>query len=189
MLVLFSGPIDRDDSLAILFRRLGCVVTEVDTKIGGDEHDVTVPRVAERLRARVAAGDFHLVFAAPPCQSFSVAHRPKLRDASHPEGLPTVPDEWRRYIAKHNLICSFTFALLAEAETAGAMVMVENPAARGGPPVGTDQAYWKRYTAIMGPCTDLLLSRLLSLAPLSHNKHSRKNPSRSYDLPQPTIAA
>ena len=98
--------------------------------------------MADALRARVQAGEFAILIMAPPCQSYSVAHRPRLRSAEHPEGLPTVPSEWRRYLDKHNLITAFTFALADAAEAGGAMVMIENPAARSGPPVGEAAAYW-----------------------------------------------
>lgn len=145
VLILFAGPPERADSLAAFMRSLGIRAVCIDTKAGGVAHDVTRPEVAARLMGRVQAGEFAVVFAAPPCQSYSVAHRPRLRSAEHPEGLPVVPDEWRRYVAKHNALTAFTFGLLGAAEAAGAMVLVENPAARGGPPIGDPRAVWRRH--------------------------------------------
>ena len=141
-LILFAGPPERDDGLAAYLQLLGFDVVTIDTKEGGAAHDVTRAEVAAELRARVHAGEFDVLIAAPPCQSFSIAHRPRLRSAEHPEGLPTVPAEWRRYLLKHNLIAAFTFALADVAEEAGAMVIIENPAARSGPPIGAAAAYW-----------------------------------------------
>eukprot|EP00965_Chrysotila_dentata_P000075 2675-Pleurochrysis_carterae.AAC.1 len=39
---------------------------------------------------------------------------PQLRSRAEPEGIQPVPTRWRRYVAKHNALASFT-AELAEA--------------------------------------------------------------------------
>jgi hypothetical protein len=101
--------------------------------------------VTDKLMAAATAGRYAFVFAAPPCQSYSVAHRPQLRSDEHPLGLPTVPREWRRYLDKHNAITAFTFQLLDAAEDGGAATMAENPAARNGPPIGDAAAQWRRH--------------------------------------------
>ena len=77
-LIVFAGP-GHDSDLAARLRARGVAVTVVDTKVGGAEHDVRQPLVGQRLIERVRRGDYDVVFAAPPCESFSVAHRPQLR--------------------------------------------------------------------------------------------------------------
>jgi hypothetical protein len=76
-LIVFSGP-GHDADLAARLRARGVAVTVVDTKVGGAGHDVRRPSVGQRLITRVRRGDYDMVFAAPPCESFSVAHRPQL---------------------------------------------------------------------------------------------------------------
>ena len=146
ILILFAGPPERKDGLAAFLRKLGCAVTEIDVRIGGAEHDVLDPVVQQRLLARVQGGEFHAIFAAPPCKSFSVAHRPKLRTVLHPEGLPVIPTEWRQYVNRHNRIAEFTFDILKIVDDNGGIAMVENPAARNGPPHGHAAAKWNKYS-------------------------------------------
>lgn len=144
-LILFAGPGDRPDSLARYMTSLGWDVTAIDSKIGGRAHDVTQPEVRQALLAQARAGHFHLVFAAPPCKSFSVAHRPTLRSEDHPEGLPLVPSEWREFLARHSGMANFTFDIVGAVEAAGGVGVVENPAARNGPPIGDQRAFWRRH--------------------------------------------
>eukprot|EP00965_Chrysotila_dentata_P093215 3079307-Pleurochrysis_carterae.AAC.1 len=42
------------------------------------------------------------MFVAPPCSSFSVAHRPSLRTRVDPEGTRTAPPQWAAYLRRHN---------------------------------------------------------------------------------------
>ena len=114
----------------------------VDTKLGGRQHDVRRSAVGDKLLGRVLRGEFDFVFAAPPCESFSVAHRPQLRSRRQPTGLANAPHEWRAYLRKHNELAAWTARLLEAAETAGALWACENPADRGkrGSP-----AYWQRH--------------------------------------------
>ena len=70
-LIVFAGP-GHDSDLAARLRARGVAVTVVDTKVGGAEHDVRQPLVGQRLIERVRRGDYDVVFAAPPCESFSV---------------------------------------------------------------------------------------------------------------------
>lgn len=145
-LILFAGPGERADRLAAFLAAVGFDTTEVDIKIGGSAHDVARPDVRELILVLARAGRFDLVIAAPPCQSFSVLHRPRLRTSAHPEGLPLVPPEWARYVRKHNLIAAFAFEVVAAVVSAGGEALVENPAARSGPPVGVAAAAWARFS-------------------------------------------
>ena len=67
-----------------------CVDTvNQDTK----DMDITDDAVWSRLKAKIQAGNFHFIFAGPPCRTFSVARQvrpgpPPLRDRQHPYGFP-----------------------------------------------------------------------------------------------------
>ena len=141
-LVVFAGPGERPDGLAAYLRSFGWRVVEVDILIGAEAHDVTSHVVAATLITRTANGEFAAVFLAPPCSSYSVAHRPKLRSAAQPEGITPIPSEWTAYLAKHNAITAAAFDIVEAALMAGADVLVENPADRGyvdGP------AFWHQH--------------------------------------------
>ena len=140
-LIVFAGP-GHDDDLASSLRARGLHVDAVDTKLGGHDHDVTIPAVADALLSATASGRYDFVFIATPCSSYSVAHRPQLRSRRNPMGLPSVPLPWARYIEKHNLLGSFTARLVAAAESAGIPWAIENPADRGD---ASSPAYWKLY--------------------------------------------
>ena len=142
VLILFAGPGGRVDGLAAALRRLGLEAVEIDTKIGFGDHDLTKPCVAGPILAAIRGGAYAAVFIATPCCSYSVAHRPKLRSREHPEGLPTVPAEWRRYLAKHNALAAFTAAALVACQAAHVPCAVENPADRGIE--GTPQ-FWRKH--------------------------------------------
>eukprot|EP00966_Prymnesium_polylepis_P170380 3938419-Prymnesium_polylepis.1 len=44
----------------------------IDTQLGGAQHDLLRPDLRGWLLRGVAGGEYDLVFAAPPCSSFSV---------------------------------------------------------------------------------------------------------------------
>ena len=129
-LIVFTGP-GHESDLAARLRARGVRVTVVDTKVGGAEHDVRRLGVGRRLIDRVRRGDYDIVFAAPPCESFSVAHRPQLRSRRQAAGLRNAPAEWLSYLRKHNELASWTMELAAAAHDAGVIWAIENPADRG----------------------------------------------------------
>ena len=141
ILIVFSGDDERDDGLPARCRALGARVTCIDTKVGGNSHDVRRPEVARGLEARVAAGEFDVVFFGTPCESFSIAHRPQLRSRRQLRGLQPPPPGWERYLAKHNALADWTAALARIAYDAGAEFLIENPADRGDE---SSAAYWAR---------------------------------------------
>ena len=106
-------------------------MTVVDTKVGGAEHDVRRDGIGRRLIERVRRGDYDVVFAAPPCESFSVAHRPQLRSRRQAAGLHNAPAEWLAYLRKHNQLAAWTAQLAEAAHDAGVLWAIENPADRG----------------------------------------------------------
>eukprot|EP00325_Prymnesiales_sp_UTEX-LB-985_P027142 CAMPEP_0174730922 /NCGR_PEP_ID=MMETSP1094-20130205/56516_1 /TAXON_ID=156173 /ORGANISM="Chrysochromulina brevifilum, Strain UTEX LB 985" /LENGTH=160 /DNA_ID=CAMNT_0015933241 /DNA_START=131 /DNA_END=610 /DNA_ORIENTATION=+ len=122
-LIVFSGPGDRADGIAAYMRALGWRVVEIDILVGGAAHDMANPSTAATLIARVATGEFAVVFLAPPCSSYSVAHRPKLRSAAQPEGVTPIPAAWAAYLAKHNRMTAAAFDIVSAARSSGAHVM------------------------------------------------------------------
>ena len=137
-LIVFAGPGHSSD-LAARLRARGVAVTVVDTKVGGGGHDIRRPQVGQRLIDRVRRGDYDIVFAAPPCESFSVAHRPQLRSRRQAAGLRDVPAEWQAYLRKHNEIAAWTARLAWAAHDAGVLWAIENPADRG---LRESPAFW-----------------------------------------------
>ena len=73
-------------------------------------------------------------FAAPHGPWAAVASGPRLRPADHPDGLPRARANWQREWDQHNRSARVAVALVAAAREAGVLVMVENPADRGGSP-------------------------------------------------------
>ena len=142
VLVLFAGA-GHDRDLPARLRARGLHVTAIDTKLGDYRHDVTQPAVSSSIINDIAGRAYDAVFIATPCSSYSVAHRPQLRSRRQPMGITGTPPEWRRYLAKHNLIGSFTAAAMRAAHAAGVPWAVENPADRGD---RDSPAFWDHYT-------------------------------------------
>ena len=90
---------------------------------------------------RAHNGDFFAVFAAPPCNSFSVSRfftpkdrkpgPPPLRDRDHPLGLPHLAPRRVRQVRRANAIINRTAAILLASWQAGAEFIIENPPDRG----------------------------------------------------------
>ena len=139
VLIVFSGP-GHDLDLASRLRARGATIHEVDTKLGGHRHDVTRPAVADALISATASGQYHFIFVATPCSSYSVAHKPQLRSRRSPMGIAGVPPEWTRYLEKHNHLGTFTARLITAADAAGVPWALENPADRG---CVSSPAYWQ----------------------------------------------
>ena len=76
VLVLFSGPYARDDSLGACRRQHGfeVVMVDNDAECGGDAaHDLANTAFYEGLLLQARGGEFSAVVAAPPCSTFSIA--------------------------------------------------------------------------------------------------------------------
>ena len=182
-LIVFSGPAGRDDGLPAALRRRGAVVVEIDTKVGGADHDMTRGEVIEELMRRIRAHEFDGVFIATPCESYSVAHEPRLRTSAQPEGVTPVPPEWRRYLEKHNYLAAVSARLARAALENGVAVAIENPAHRG------DQgsaAYWRRHhdhgSLWQMPVIEALQLRLQTFAQCSFGAPWQKWTSIAYSM-------
>eukprot|EP00965_Chrysotila_dentata_P218816 6190784-Pleurochrysis_carterae.AAC.1 len=64
-LVVFAGEGTALSTLTSELQARGAEVEAIDTALGGSDHDLTVPAVAERVLGWVRARHFHAVFAAP----------------------------------------------------------------------------------------------------------------------------
>ena len=138
VLVLFSGSGESESNLPQHLREAGCDVVAIDTKVGGASHDVLRAGVGMPLLTRIQALEFDCVFAATPCSSYSVLHEPQLRSTPEPEGITPIPEEWRAYIAKHNLLADFTASVIDSCRASSTPFAMENPADRSVPP-----AFWE----------------------------------------------
>ena len=93
VLLLFSGA-PRQHDIGWHLRKLGVVADEVDILRGVDLVDAY-----DRLLANASDGRYAVVFASPPCSTFSVArlqlHQgpPQLRSRLHPHGVPGLSPE------------------------------------------------------------------------------------------------
>eukprot|EP00965_Chrysotila_dentata_P253529 6211289-Pleurochrysis_carterae.AAC.2 len=91
----------------------------LDTRIGGRDHDLARTEVTEEVLRWVRERRFDAVFAAPPCESFSVAHAPQLRSRAAPAGIAPAPRRWRRYLQKHSDLAGFAADVMRAAHAAG----------------------------------------------------------------------
>lgn len=162
VLLLFSGRGDAYTSLARTIGRLGEMVEEMDILLDPLGADLSKPEVMERVTAGIQQGSYSFVFAAPPCDSASVAvsdTRPRLRSTAQPWGVSNVPKRWRAYLERRNVLFRNTAQCLLAAHQAGVPWAVENPSPRNDPRVA---GYWSRY-ADWGTLWDCL--RTLGISP------------------------
>ena len=179
VLVLFSGPYNRPDSLAFFLKRNGLDPELVDNgRDGGDpNHDLLNDSFYHSLLARVQSGAFCCIFAAPPCSTFSVSrfYEPKdgkpgpqpVRDRKHPDGLPNLSPSLKRELLEANGIVSRTCAILAAGWQSGTQFAVESPIDRG------DEAYPRHF---------LTARHRLFLADLAHVRSNQSHGGQTRTL-------
>ena len=135
VLLLFSGT-DRPDSIGAYLRQLGVTVQDVDIVRGTDLLD---DRVFDALRAQTRRRRFGVVFAAPPCSTFSVARLvyatgpPQLRSRLHPHGIPGLRQDDAARVAQHDVLIRRMLDIMHNAALRGAELAIENPVPRGDP--------------------------------------------------------
>eukprot|EP00965_Chrysotila_dentata_P162021 5350279-Pleurochrysis_carterae.AAC.1 len=117
-------------------------LNNADVDGGGQELNILINSVYERLLQRCADGYYAAVMASPLCSTFSVSRflrcdnaadggPPPVRDRDNVMGLPTVPAQHQRELQQANEIVRRTANLLRAAYTAGAEFVLEQPADRG----------------------------------------------------------
>jgi hypothetical protein len=135
VLVLFAGP-KRKDDIGSCLRFAGVPVQEFDLVRGDDLLDEGTRAVLMRA---AHAGTFGVVFAAPPCSTFSVARLqyangpPQLRSRMHPRGMPGLPTSDADHVERHNLLIQYMLEVMLAAKVHGAAIAIENPVPRGDP--------------------------------------------------------
>ena len=142
-LVLFSGDYLRPDGLIPMLQRWDLSVTALDIASCA-QHDFLDAAVYSHLQQRVRAQEFKVIFAAPPCSTFSYARF--VRSRSSADGGPPIirrrsngqvmgthdcPEAHRRELQEANDIVSRLCTLLQEASALGMDFVIENPADRG----------------------------------------------------------
>ena len=147
ILYIFSGPHRPTDGVAAFAAMRGWDTTEVDTLVGGDDHDVLLDGVRRRILDAVAAGEYDAVLIATPCTSFSVARGNHadgrvhygLRTFEHRDGPPDAPEAVKAFVRKHNVFVRFTVAVARLALRLDLDLIIENPAPRHVPDF---PSYW-----------------------------------------------
>mmetsp|Transcript_32844 Transcript_32844/g.79785 ORF Transcript_32844/g.79785 Transcript_32844/m.79785 type:complete len:1719 (+) Transcript_32844:1464-6620(+) len=146
VLLLFSGPKSRPDGIAAFLHARGVDVDQVDSRTddgGGADHDILNDSFFSQLLKQTRSGKYGVVFAAPPCSTYSVSRYfkpktphdgpPPVRSRKHILGLPAVPPAHRAELQRANEITRRTAILLMAAHRSGAEFIVENPVDRGDP--------------------------------------------------------
>ena len=133
VLLLFSGA-PRQHDIGWHLRKLGVVADEVDILRGVDLVDAY-----DRLLANASDGRYAVVFASPPCSTFSVArlqlHQgpPQLRSRLHPHGVPGLSPEDQKAVDDLDMLLRRMLTIMRAAAQAGAALGIENPVPRGDP--------------------------------------------------------
>ena len=130
-LILFAGR-QRPHSLLRRLASKGHAVETFEILDDSEGEDLSKPSLQSELLRRVAAGQFHGVFLAPPCASFCIALQPVLRSLERPEGIEPMPSRWKGYVDRANHLVRFSALMCRAAHSVGAVWMVENPASRKG---------------------------------------------------------
>ena len=95
------------------------IVDEVDILRGGEAHDLRDPRRQEHFLERIAAGDWEIVMAAPPCSAYSRATFTKdggpkpVRDRQWPEGFPWLDTRSRIHVQEATGLINFALRCTA----------------------------------------------------------------------------
>ena len=107
VLLLFSGPHQRPDSLRALLAQAGIEATEFDivNEHMGDQN-LLDDATWGRIRRDLLAGVYVALFAAPPCRTFSEVRTkrpgpPPLRDRDYPYGYPRTQAKQRGLSDEH----------------------------------------------------------------------------------------
>ena len=89
VLILFSGPYTRPDGLVAFLQRLGLEVVPVDndSSEGDKAHDLLRNEFYSDLLRRALRGEFLVIWAAPPCSTFSIC---KFLPTRTPGGGPPI---------------------------------------------------------------------------------------------------
>ena len=103
----------------------GCSIQPVDIAIGGQPHDLSITANADCLKADDTEDYNHY---GPPCNTYAICRRPKIRSSSFPEGLPNLGKRDQQLLRKANRITANVMRLLLGHCEKGHAWSIENPA-------------------------------------------------------------
>ena len=127
---------------------------EIDTLVGGKDHDLLDRDAQQEWLRRVESGEFHITIFAPPCGSFSRSSyannlKPQpVRSREHPWGYPWNHGGDRKRAEKGNEFVLFALRGIRAAQQAkrrGHWVrsFLEHPEDLGRTPRGTPASIWQ----------------------------------------------
>ena len=138
LLYLCSGP-TREGDFAHQVREISAAqvyVINVDTKHGGYAHDLSSPKVAQRLTELAADPRCLGVLATIPCGTWSPARwvqpgPPPLRSLpEHPSGIPDASGRIPAHVLRANTIAEHAIQIAEAAASHGGHYIFENPVGR-----------------------------------------------------------
>ena len=136
MLLLFSGPCQRPDSLAEFLLEQGIEATQVDVvNLHLKDQNLLDDAAWGRIRQDLESGVYVALFAAPPCRTFSEVRSiqpgpPPLRDKAHPYGFPKSQAK-QRGISDADLVKTREDNLLAERTAEACFILHQQGGAYG----------------------------------------------------------
>ena len=159
-LYLFAGPGRKSgfaEALHQACKNHGWVanVTELDILRGGRSHDLLRPSLQDRYSEKVRKGEYDIVVASPPCNTFSRARGfgtgpQPLRSARQPRGLGHLIGKQARQVAEANKLVDYTaFLLQAQMETCPGLTVLEHPEDLGRTKSHTPGSIW-RFPGVLG---------------------------------------
>ena len=152
--ILFAGGDRGKEGMDHQVRRRGWAAAPYDVLLDARHGNVLRSSVFHPLLAAARAGWVEAVWAATPCESFSVLRfkppppgaaweAPPVRRRSSLPGLPPTPAGWEDFVGRHERFVEIT-ALTVEAVRAwGGAVIIENPVDRGDE--GRTRFYRREY--------------------------------------------
>lgn len=120
-LELFSGK----GNLSRALRAVGMATQEFDVLRNAAEN-ITDPTVVSKLQFDITEMDY--IHFGIPCNSFSTARWPKLRNKDHPTGIPGLVGKRKRALDLGEKILKNSCNLIEKACSAGKFISIENPA-------------------------------------------------------------
>ena len=142
--IVFGGSEQAVDNIKQrILKRLPQATVDIYDKKNG--WDATMSADRQHLTEKVRSGFYHRIFVCPPCTSFTIRYRRKLRDKSAPEKCIATDDPSLVKICdEHTMLNTFALLLFALAEQQdGVECIMETTADRGDDP--THDAFWEKF--------------------------------------------
>ena len=136
-LYLGSGPRREGDLASHVARLGGAPVVNIDTKVGGYDHDLTYSPVRVEV-LRLAQSERCLgAFVSIPCKTFSVLrgkpgveHSKPVRDLDNVLGIPREDGTLPHAVVQSNLMSELAAGVMAAVHSNGGVFVAESPPSR-----------------------------------------------------------